>query len=96
MVTLDPVAELARLRASIDARDVELVRVLASRFELTRKVGELKATHSLPPKDPTREAEHLAYLKAIAVQARLDPEFIAGIVDTVMAQVVRDHQELRR
>jgi chorismate mutase len=90
------VTHLAKLRASIDARDVELVRVLASRFELTRKVGELKATYDLPPRDSAREAEHLACLKKIAVEARLDPEFILNIFDIVMAQVVNDHQIIRR
>ncbi|MDR2620885.1 MAG: chorismate mutase [Propionibacteriaceae bacterium] len=88
--------ELNQLRESIDARDLELVRVLASRFELTRRVGELKAEHDLPPKDPIREAEHLAYLRRIAEETRLDPEFVTAIFNAVMAQAVREHQQLRQ
>ncbi|MDR0435176.1 MAG: chorismate mutase [Propionibacteriaceae bacterium] len=94
-MSYDPAVELARLRESIDARDVELVRVLASRFELTRKVGELKARYDLPAKDPAREAEHLEHLRGIAMEARLDPEFVTGVFDAVMAQVVLNHQQFR-
>jgi chorismate mutase len=90
----DTAVALAQLRASIDICDAELVRVLASRFELTRKVGEFKARHGLPPKDPAREAEHLAQLRTLAVQERLDPEFVMDIFRAVMAQVVLEHQQV--
>ncbi|MDR0837193.1 MAG: chorismate mutase [Propionibacteriaceae bacterium] len=91
----EPLEQLVRLRESIDERDVELVRVLASRFELTRKVGVLKAAHDLPPKDPAREEEHFAYLRSAAEEARLDPELVTTIFDAIMAQVRRDHLSFR-
>jgi chorismate mutase len=90
-----PLEQLTRLRESIDERDVELVRVLASRFELTRKVGALKAAHDLPARDPDREKEHFAYLQSAAEEARLDPEMVTTIFDAVMATVRREHLTFR-
>ena len=71
----DVTAELARLRASIDNMDAALVHLLAERFKITQQVGELKAAHGLPPADPVREAQQIARLRALAEEARLDPEF---------------------
>lgn len=45
---LDPVAELARLRSSIDNIDAALVHMLAERFRCTQAVGKLKAEHAMP------------------------------------------------
>ncbi|HJE77094.1 MAG TPA: chorismate mutase, partial [Brevibacterium epidermidis] len=40
---------LQELRGSIDNIDASLVHLLAERFKLTERVGELKADHGLPP-----------------------------------------------
>ena len=88
----DPVAEeLLRLRMSIDNMDAALVHLLAERFKVTQQVGELKAAHGLPPADPAREAEQIARLRALAEDARLDPEFAEKFLNFVVAEVVRHH-----
>ena len=46
--------ELLRLRASIDNMDEVIVRVLAERFKITQRVGELKAEVGF--RRPTRRA----------------------------------------
>ena len=89
-------AELGRLRASIDNMDAALVHLLAERFKITQQVGELKATHGLPPADPAREAQQIARLRALAGEAHLDPEFAEKFLSFVVAEVVRHHEALNR
>ena len=54
---------LAKYRASIDNIDAAIIHLLAERFKITRKVGEYKATHDLPPADPARESQQIARLR---------------------------------
>jgi chorismate mutase len=89
----DPVAEeLLRLRMSIANMDAALVHLLAERFKVTQQVGELKAAHGLPPADPVREAQQIARLRALAEDAKLDPEFAEKFLNFVVAEVVRHHE----
>jgi chorismate mutase len=92
----DPVAEeLLRLRMSIDNMDAALVHLLAERFKVTQRVGQLKAVHGLPPADPVREAQQIERLRALAEDARLDPEFAEKFLNFVVAEVVRHHEAAR-
>ena len=89
----DPVAEeLLRLRMSIDNMDAALVHLLAERFKITQQVGELKAAHGMPAADPAREAQQIARLRALAEDAKLDPEFAEKFLNFVIAEVVRHHE----
>ncbi len=93
---VDSVAEeLLRLRMSIDNMDAALVHLLAERFKITQQVGELKAAHGLPPADPLREAQQIERLRALAEEARLDPEFAEKFLNFVVAEVVRHHEAAR-
>jgi chorismate mutase len=84
--------ELRRLRDSIDNMDAALVHLLAERFKITQQVGQLKAEHGLPPADPAREAEQIGRLRALASEAKLDPEFAEKFLNFVVAEVVRHHE----
>ena len=93
----DPVTEeLLRLRNSIDNMDAALVHLLAERFKITQQVGLLKAAHGMPPADPDREAQQIARLRALAEDARLDPEFAEKFLNFVVAEVVRHHEAAYR
>ncbi len=87
-------AELGRYRQSIDNMDAALVHLLAERFRITQQVGELKATHGLPPADPAREARQIERLRALAADARLDPEFAEKFLGFIVAEVVRHHEAI--
>ncbi len=87
-------AELLRLRGSIDNMDSALVHLLAERFKVTKRVGELKAAAGLPAADPEREAEQIARLRALAVDADLDPEFAEKFLTFIVTEVVRHHERL--
>ena len=83
--------ELLELRRSIDNMDAALVHLLAERFKITQRVGELKARHGLPPADPDREAEQVERLRSMAMDSRLDPEFAEKFLNFIVAEVVRHH-----
>lgn len=87
--------ELQRLRASIDNIDAALVHLLAERFKCTQRVGEFKATHGLPPADPTREAEQIKRLRQLAAQAKLDPDFAEKFLAFIVQEVIRHHEAIK-
>jgi chorismate mutase len=86
--------ELARLRDSIDNLDAALVHLLAERFKCTQEVGQLKATHGMPPADPEREARQIERLRRLAADAKLDPEFAEKFLNFVIAEVLRHHEAI--
>ena len=91
--TADPV--LAAYRKSIDNFDAALIHILAERFRITQAVGEYKAKAALPPADPSREAEQIARLRALAEEANLDPEFSEKFIRFVIDEVIRHHESAR-
>ena len=84
---------LAEHRDSIDRLDAILVYTLGERFKHTQAVGRLKATHDLPPSDPTREAAQIARLEDLAKQADLDPDFAKKFLRFVIDEVIRHHEQ---
>ena len=89
-------AELAAARQRIDQLDGQLVELLASRFAVTRQVGQLKAERGLPEADPAREAKQLARIRALAEAAGVDPDLAAAILASIVAEVVRQHHQIPR
>ncbi|MGV3714201.1 chorismate mutase [Pseudolysinimonas sp.] len=91
----DTRAELGAIRQSIDNIDAALVHLLAERFKATQRVGKLKAERGLPPSDPDREAKQIARLRALALDAQLDPAFAEKWFNFVVAEVIHHHEQLR-
>lgn len=88
--------ELLRLRSSIDNLDAALIHLLAERFKVTQRVGELKAAEGLPAADPQREERQIARLRSLAEQAQLDPEFAEKVISFIVAEVVRNHEVIAK
>ncbi|GGD28603.1 chorismate mutase [Nocardioides daphniae] len=88
-------AELGRLRASIDNLDAALVHLLAERFKCTQRVGELKAVSEMPPADPAREEYQIKRLRGLAESSGLDPQFAEKILGLIIEQVIRNHNSIR-
>ena len=80
-------------RASIARLDAILVYTLGERFKHTQAVGRLKAEHDLPPSDPAREADQIARLEQLAIDADLDPEFARQFLNFIIAEVIQHHQK---
>ena len=90
----DAQARLAAYRHTIDNLDAAVIHILAERFRCTNQVGELKSRHSMPPADPVREAQQLERMRALAVEAGLDPVFAEKFLRFVLAEVIRHHEEI--
>lgn len=89
----DPDAVLAGFRKSIDNIDAALIHMLAERFRITQAVGEYKADAGLPASDTAREARQIERLRALAVEADLDPEFSEKFIRFVIDEVIRHHRQ---
>ena len=87
----DPV--LATYRKSIDNIDAALIHMLAERVRITQAVGEYKAQAGLAASDPGREARQIERLRALAIDAELDPEFSEKFIRFVIDEVIRHHQQ---
>ena len=91
--TQDQDAVLAGYRKSIDNIDAALIHMLAERFRITQAVGEYKAEAGLPASDTAREARQIERLRALAVEAELDPEFSEKFIRFVIDEVIRHHRQ---
>ncbi|MEY4965253.1 MAG: hypothetical protein RL274_836 [Pseudomonadota bacterium] len=88
--------DLLRLRLSIDNIDAALIHLLAERFKCTQAVGEFKASHDLPPADPSREAAQIARLRELAEKAKLDPDFAEKFLNFIVKEVIRHHEAIAK
>jgi chorismate mutase len=86
--------ELLQFRERIDNIDEEILAALARRFEVTVRVGELKAQHGLESVDPVREQEKLQRLRALAEQKGLDGKLVHDLFQRVFNEVVKNHRQL--
>jgi chorismate mutase len=87
-------AQLLEYRASIDNFDAALIHILAERFRCTKAVGVLKATHGLPPADPSREQQQIERLRRLARESHLDPDFAEKFLNFVVKEVIRHHEQI--
>jgi chorismate mutase len=87
--------ELGDLRRSVDNLDAALVHILSERFACTRRIGALKAQLGLPSADPARERVQIERLRALARDARLDPDFAEKILAFIIREVIRHHDVAR-
>jgi chorismate mutase len=85
---------LADLRATIDRVDAAIVYMLAERFRCTEAVSRLKAEHGLPAADLTREAEQIARLRRLAVDARFNPDFAEKFLNFIIREVIKHHERV--
>ncbi|MEM9441552.1 MAG: chorismate mutase [Pseudomonadota bacterium] len=86
---------LDEFRKSIDNLDATLIYILAERFRLTKRVGEYKRDTGLPSSDKGREAQQIARLKALAIDADLDPDFAERFLHFVIDEVIRHHERIK-
>lgn len=87
-------AELVELRRSIDNLDTAIMSIMAERFRITKRVGELKAKLGLPASDPAREAQQVARMRELAEGTALDPEFAGKLQEFITREVVRHHLQI--
>ena len=95
MADANPDPTLAGFRASIDNIDAALIHILAERFRITKAVGAYKAERGSPASDPGREEAQIARLRALALEANLDPEFSEKFLRFIIQEVIRHHEQAK-
>ena len=88
--------KLLEARKIIDEIDSKLVDGLNERFNITYKVGLLKAEYKLDAIDKTREARKLAELRALCQGKNLYPDFVEELFGRIMEEVVKNHRNIDR
>ncbi len=86
--------ELAMLRDRIDDLDKELVQLLARRFQLTERVGSIKARAGIAPVDRMRETAQASRIAEAALAKGLDPLVAQRILAAIIAEVVARHRAI--
>lgn len=87
---------MAPLRARIDRIDDRIVAPLASRFALTRQVGEIRAVIGEAPMDPARQLQRQQWLSDIAARHQLDAALVARVFDTIRSLTVAEHERIAK
>lgn len=82
---------LAELRAMFDAIDSELLRLVAARRAVSRRMAAVKLEEGLAFHDPAREAALLARLRADGCrldvpEALVDPLYLLLLADSLQVQ----------
>lgn len=91
----DSMNEIFALRQSIDNIDNAIVSLLAERFKVTEKVGEIKARANLATEDKSRENRQANRLKKIAEESGLKEEIALEYLHFVVAAAKKRHQEIK-
>ena len=73
-------------RKAIDKLDSELVRLLADRLELSRKIGEEKRSTGEEIHVRTREIAILDRVKLYGDQLGLDEDFLTSLYQVILAE----------
>ncbi len=88
-------SNLQNLRQQIDKTDKQLLKVLAKRFALTKKVGEYKKEHDLKPQDRKRERQIFIQRKKWAKELGLDSVLVTRIFRLIIRKVCQNHREIK-
>lgn len=82
------------LRNKIDAIDQNLLELLAERFSLVVKVGEIKSNAGLFIYDPEREAMIISCRRQAAIKLGLSPDLIEDVLRRIMRESYYNESEI--
>jgi len=87
--------EFKKLRQQIDKTDKQLLKVLADRFVLTKKMGEYKKEHKLKSQDEKREKQIFAQREKWAKELGLDSVLVKKLFKLVIKKVCQNHKKIK-
>ena len=89
-------AELRRLRRRIDDIDRRVLRALADRFKVVRKIGAIKAKHGLETYQASRWETLLEARVAMASKLGLDDAFTKGFFHLIHEEALTVQRQGKR
>jgi len=94
---LPPFRETLRAyREELDVLDEQIVALLAKRFSVTQKVGELKAMYAADAVDNARETAQLERFTELSRQYGLPSDTTRAVFETVIGLVRENHRNIAR
>lgn len=87
--------QLEKFRRQLDKIDEKMLKILADRFKITKKVGEYKARYYLPICDKKRESEILKNRRLLAKKLKLNEKLVKEIFEKIIKTVRANHQEIK-
>lgn len=76
---------LEELRIEIDHLNIEMLKLLSLRVELTRVIAQLKKEQGLPIEDLSREEVQLMDLKEQAARLELQPQLVEELFSLIVS-----------
>lgn len=89
-----PDVELHWLRAEIDELDDALWDTLAARMDVSRRIGEWKKSHDVPPLQPQRYKQIVESLEGRADHLGLSKDFVEQVWDLIHKESLREQLEI--
>jgi chorismate mutase len=86
-------AEIQQVRAQVDSIDRQIAVILAHRFSLTNRIGQLKAEIGEEPLDPSRQKARQDLLRQLAMQTGVELSLLEEIFDAVKERTQRSHMQ---
>ncbi|MCV6609048.1 MAG: chorismate mutase [Campylobacterales bacterium] len=84
--------DLSELREEINHIDEEIVKQIAQRFKITKKVGEYKKANNLPILNSGREEIIYKKLESLATEQGINAEMLKSIWQTMMLQSKKEQE----
>ena len=90
----EQINNIIRLRNSIDDIDNQIFELFAKRYDISKKIGELKSTYKIPIDDGSREN---AIIKRISkdYKNKIKPEHAEVLLKTIFL-ISKDIQKLKK
>jgi chorismate mutase len=85
---------LEYFRKEIDAVDSEIVKALAKRFEICKRVAEFKKQQGIPMMQPARVEAVKQRRRELGMQYGLDGEFMVALYSLIIQETCRMEDEI--
>lgn len=77
------------IRSEIESLDKDLIRLVAKRMKLCKKLGKHKKGSSLPIVDKDREKTLFAFWNDLAEENQISPEFIEKLLSLILDESIK-------
>ncbi len=81
--------KLEKYRKEIAELDIQILKLISTRFHIAEKIGEIKRQQNLPITNRKVEAEVISRAVAFAKETSLDEDFAVKLVTMLIAEATK-------
>ena len=82
-------------RSTIDRLDSIIINALIERFEVTNRIGLIKAENNLGAYDSVRENEQKQRINKLVKYSGLDVKFVEQVMKLIISETKKRHEKLK-